>query len=199
MTPSDVLIIGGGPGGLSCAITLASARSKPWFGSRHIDVIDDGRSDLHKALLNNAPGLPAETPGPALLKSMQQQFLAFGVGELIDGTVASVTSRPPGATTLTGKVYQARTLVLATGYKHLEIDGVPRNPLQHHALGKPSRIRLPHDGLYAIAPDMHVAGLLAGGSSQFAIAAGIGAQVAVEILCGWAGKRTHVHDTPAGR
>ena len=57
-------------------------------------------------------------------------------------------------------------------------------------------VHLPHDGCYHIETDLHVAGLLAGGSSQFAIAAGIGAQVAVEILSSWAGKRTHVHDTP---
>lgn len=192
----DVLIIGGGAGGLACAITLASARSKPWFRDRRIAVIDDGRSDLHKAMLNNAPGLPAETHGSSLLQTMRRQFLDFGVGALLDATVAAITTHPFKARTTHGDTHEARTLVLATGYKHLEIDGVPASPVLHHPEGKPGRIRLPHDGLYVIAPDMHVAGLLAGGSSQFAIAAGIGAQVAVEILCGWAGKRTHIHDTP---
>lgn len=192
----DVLIIGGGAGGLACAITLASARSKPWFGDRRIGVIDDGRSDLHKALLNNAPGLPPDTRGSVLLQTMRGQFLNFGVGALLDATVATITTGPCNVQTTNGDRYEARTLVLATGYKQLTIDGLPATPVLHHAEGKPSRIRLPHDGVYAIAPDMHVAGLLAGGSSQFAIAAGIGAQVAVEILCGWAGKRTHIHDTP---
>ena len=192
----DVLIIGGGAGGLACAITLASARSKPWFGNRCIGVIDDGRSDLHKAMLNNAPGLPASTHGSALLASMRTQFLDFGVGEWIEATVASIDSNPMRARTLDGAMHEAAALVLATGYKQLAIDGLPATPLLHHPQGKQGRIRLPHDGIYRIAPDMHVAGLLAGGSSQFAIAAGIGAQVAVEILSTWAGKRTHIHDTP---
>ena len=87
-------------------------------------------------------------------------------------------------------------LVLATGYKHQDIAGLPVEPIPHHPDGKSGRISLPHDGLWQIAPQAHVAGLLAGGSSQFAIAAGIGAQVAVELLCEWAGKRTHIHDTP---
>ena len=47
---------------------------------------------------------------------------------------------------------------------------------------------------YCMENDLYVAGLLAGGSSQFAIASGIGAQVAGEILSTWACKRTHVHD-----
>lgn len=192
----DVLIIGGGAGGLACAITLASARSKPWFGDRRIAVIDDGRSDLHKAMLNNAPGLPADTHGSTLLQTMRRQFLEFDAGALLDATVTSISTDPCNVQTADGNAHDARTLVLATGYKQLAIDGVPAAPLLHHPEGKHGRIRLPHDGIFAIAPDVHVAGLLAGGSSQFAIAAGIGAQVAVEILSAWAGKRTHIHDTP---
>ena len=42
--PADVLIIGGGAGGLSCAITLASAQKKKWFEDRRIVIVDDGSS-----------------------------------------------------------------------------------------------------------------------------------------------------------
>jgi hypothetical protein len=93
-----------------------------------------------------------------------------------------------------GMELHARTLVLATGYKRLEIEGLPVTPCPHPLGGKSDRIMLEHDGVYGIEPDLHVAGLLAGGSSQFAIASGIGAQVAVEILSQWAEKRTHVHE-----
>jgi len=196
VTPSDVLIIGGGPGGLTCAITLASARSKPWFGDRTITVLDDGRSDLHRAWLNNAPGIEPGTRGSDVLKRMRSQFLGFEVGDIHHVHVTSLTSAPWCAHCDDGREFAGEHLVLTTGYKHREIEGLPGVVVPHHPEGKPGRIALRHDGLYRIADHAHVAGVLAGGSSQFVIAAGIGAQVAVELLCAWAGKRTHVHDTP---
>lgn len=198
MTQSDVLIIGGGPGGLSCAITLASARAKPWFGDRRIVVLDDDRSDLAKAQLNNAPGIEQGTLGGEVLGRMRRQFLSFDAGEIHEAHVMLLQADPWRATCGDGRAFAAAHLVLATGYKHADIEGLPVEPVPHHPQGKRGRIALPHDGLWRIAPGAHVAGLLAGGSSQFAIAAGIGAQVAVEILCAWADKRTHVHDTPDG-
>ena len=196
MTPSDVLIIGGGPGGLSCAITLASARSKPWFGNRTITVLDDGRSDLHRAWLNNAPGIEPGTHGSDVLQRMQRQFLQFEVGDIHHAHVTSLTSDPWCAHCDDKRAFAGRLLVLTTGYKHREIEGLPGAVVPHHPEGKRGRIALTHDGQYRIADHAHVAGVLAGGSSQFAIGAGIGAQVAVDILCVWAGKRTHVHNTP---
>ena len=196
MTPSDVLIIGGGPGGLTCAITLASASSKPWFGDRTITVLDDGRSDLHRACLNNAPGIEPGTRGSDVLKRMRRQFLDFEVGAIHHAHVTSLTRDPWCAHCDEARTFVGDRLVLTTGYKYREIEGLPGVVAPHHPEGKPGRIAIRHDGLYSIADHAHVAGVLAGGSSQFAIAAGIGAQVAVELLCEWAGKRTHVHDTP---
>ena len=48
---------------------------------------------------------------------------------------------------------------------------------------------------YLVENGLYVAGTLAGGRSQFAIASGSGAQVATDILTLWnAGKHTKVHD-----
>lgn len=190
---ADVLIIGGGAGGLACAITLASAHTKAWYGDRSITVVDDGRSDLHKALLNNAPGVSPGTSGTNLLEHLKRQVRQYPGTSVVQDTVMRIeqgwTCHLASNTTIT-----ADHIVVATGYKRCDIEGLPVEAEPHLRGGKPGRITLPHDGVYRIDDDLHVAGLLAGGSSQFAIAAGIGAQVAVEILCGWAGKRTHVHD-----
>ncbi|MDP7029159.1 MAG: FAD-dependent oxidoreductase [Phycisphaerales bacterium] len=194
----DVLIIGGGVGGLACAMTLASAHAKPWFKDRRILIIDDGMSDLGKARLCNAPGVPIGALGSDILAGMRAQALQYGVASLESDRVTTV-SRSDERWTVTaasGRAWTAATLVLATGFKRWEIEGLACTPSPHPRGGKPDRIMLEHDGVYCVSEELRVAGLLGGGSSQFAIAAGAGAQTAVEILCVWAGKRTHIHDVP---
>lgn len=195
---TDVLIIGGGVGGLACAMTLASAHGKAWFAGRTIAVVDDDQSDLAKARLRNAPGVPIGTLGTDVLEQMQSQVVQYGVATVDRATVASVARTDVGwsATATCGRVWKSHTLVLATGFKRWDIQGLPCTPTSHPRGGKLDRIMLEHDGIYHLQHNLHVAGLLAGGSSQFAIAAGSGAQVAVEILSVWAGKRTHIHDVP---
>ena len=196
---SDVLIIGGGAGGLSCGITLASAEAKPWFKDRRIVIVDDNRSDLCKAMLNNAPGVAPGTTGLELLEQLHAQLAQYESASLMKASCLHATRSPDGsyqARLDNEMTLHARKLVLATGYKRFEVEGLPVAPAPHPRGGKADRIMLNHDGAYRIEVDLHVAGLLAGGSSQFAIASGIGAQVAVEILSEWAGKRTHVHEVP---
>ncbi|MCH2133444.1 MAG: hypothetical protein MK116_06820 [Phycisphaerales bacterium] len=199
MTPIDVIIIGGGAGGLSCGITLASAHQKSWFDDRRIVVVDDDRSDLNQALLNNAPGIPMGTTGTMLLETMRQQLAAFPVASLVEARALRVRRHPESGFEVAldnGTTPRCLTVVLATGYKRWELEGLSTDPCRHPRGGKPTRLAFDHDEAYCMESDLYVAGLLAGGSSQFAIASGIGAQVAVEILSGWAGKRTHVHDVP---
>jgi hypothetical protein len=129
---------------------------------------------------------------------MRDQFQNFGVGKVHQAQVTALAREPWAAQCANGQAFEATHLVLATGYKQCDIEGLPWDTVLHHPDGKPSRIAIPHDGVYCIDANAYVAGLLAGGSSQFAIASGIGAQVAVELLCQWAEKRTHVHDTAPG-
>ena len=197
MSEWDVIIIGGGVAGLSCGITLASAQGKPWFGDRRILIIDDGRSDVNKAMLNNAPGVIPGTSGKQALGLMRQQLGQYAAATLENGLVHRLRRRSANRfeVFLEGQAtYEGVRVVLATGYKQCRVEGLPVEPVPHPRGGKPGRIMLAHDGFFQLEIGIHVAGLLAGGSSQFAIAAGIGAQVAVDILSEWANKRTHVHD-----
>ena len=71
----DVLIVGGGPAGLSCALILGSAREKLYARDKTIGIIAHQKSaHLQSALLNNVLGIPAGTKGPEILKMGMEQL-----------------------------------------------------------------------------------------------------------------------------
>lgn len=60
----DVLIVGAGAAGISCALVLGSAKSKPFVEDKRIGLVAHQRaSHLQNALFNNVLGLPAGTLG----------------------------------------------------------------------------------------------------------------------------------------
>ena len=64
----DVLIIGGGVSGMSCALVLGSAHKKPFVTDKKIGIITHQKaSSLQDALFNNAYGIPAGKLGSELL------------------------------------------------------------------------------------------------------------------------------------
>ena len=64
----DVLIIGGGVSGMSCALVLGSAHKKPFVIDKKIVIITHQKaSSLQDALFNNAYGIPAGKLGSELL------------------------------------------------------------------------------------------------------------------------------------
>jgi thioredoxin reductase len=64
----DVLIIGGGVSGMSCALVLGSAHKKPLVIDKKIGIITHQKaSSLQDALFNNAYGIPAGKLGSELL------------------------------------------------------------------------------------------------------------------------------------
>ena len=51
----DVLIIGGGVSGMSCALVLGSAQKKPFMSTKKIGIFTHQKSSsLQEALFNNA-------------------------------------------------------------------------------------------------------------------------------------------------
>lgn len=57
----DVLIIGGGVAGISCALVIGSAHSKPFVQNKKTGILlHQKSSDLQDAVFNNAYGIPQE-------------------------------------------------------------------------------------------------------------------------------------------
>lgn len=196
----DALIIGGGAAGLSCALVLGSAKPKPFAQDKNVGIITHQKtSHLQTALFNNVLGLKPGTLGKDILESGKQQLrdLYPHVSQIEKEKVKSISKSETGFTVETNKnAYSAKTVVIAVGYTNLlTIKGL-ENYVEPHPQAniEKDRIWLKNKD-YKIENGLYVAGTLAGGRSQFAIASGSGAQVATDILTLWNnGKHTKIHD-----
>ena len=200
MIDFDVLIVGGGAAGMSCALILGSSLKKSYAENRKVGIIlHQKTSDLQNALFNNVLGLPAGTRGEVLLKNGPKQLkkLYPKVVQVPKEKVLSVIPELSGFTVKTNNYsYLAKIVVIATGYsKMLKIKGLETYIIPHKkSLASKNRIQLKNED-HLVAPNLYVAGTLAGHRSQFAIACGSGAAVATDILTEWnKGRHTKVHD-----
>lgn len=133
-TPTDVLIIGGGPAGLTAALYLARY---------HLNalVIDNGRSRAASIpTSHNLAGHPDGISGPALLARMRDHARRYGA-RLIDGEVQSLQRKAAGfvAGLADGQRFTAPAALLATGVRNrrpampdaLHDDGVARGLIRY--------------------------------------------------------------------
>ncbi|WP_457599893.1 NAD(P)/FAD-dependent oxidoreductase [Hydrogenivirga sp.] len=196
----DVVIVGGGASGLSCALTLTSARGRgwDWAENRSYAVLDTGRSDMNRALFNNVPGVPRGTTGKELLETIRAQIESYGGVDFLQDEVVKVEGEKGSFRVHTsgGRVLESEVVVLASGFHRFEIECEGVEVLDNPKSPKPGRVMIRHDSDYRVKEGLYVAGLLAGGSSMFSVAAGIGVQVAINILSEWAGKPIVIHDVP---
>jgi len=196
----DTLIIGGGAAGLSCALVLGSAKDKPYAADKKIGIIIHQKtSHLQNAIFYNALGVPAGTKGKTILEDGKKQLSKYypNVQQIEDGKVSIIEKNEDYFTISTNKnIYKSKLVVFAVGYTNLlSIKGLEKHIAPHPmANTEKERIWLKNDN-HKIEEGLYVAGTLAGWRSQFAIAAGSGAQVATDILTLWNdGKHSHVHD-----
>ena len=196
----NVLIIGGGTAGLSCALVLGSAKKLAFTQDKSIGIITHQKtSDLQNALFNNVLGLPPGTTGASLLNDGKEQLAKLypHLEQLDNQKVFEIIKADDLFQVKTNKnTYQATLVVIAVGYSNLitikgledYIEPHPRAAQEKHRIWLKNTDHLIEKGLY-------VAGTLAGWRSQFAIASGSGAQVATDILTLWNdGKHSKVHD-----
>ena len=186
----DVLIIGGGVSGVSCALVLGSAKNKSFVSDKKIAIITHQKtSALQEALFNNAYGIPAGKLGSELLTESLEQLknLYPHITQIEGEKVIAVTREYPNFTVVTNKnTYPAKNIVVAIGASNtFAIEGLMHYVVPHKkAIAEKQRIQL-HNDDHLVADGIYVAGTLAGHRSQLAIAAGSGAAVATDILTLW--------------
>ncbi|SFH41689.1 thioredoxin reductase (NADPH) [Palleronia marisminoris] len=116
-TDVDVVVIGGGPAGLTAATYLARFR-------RRFIVFDSGASRASRIpVSHNLPGFPDGIPGNTLLSRMREQAMRYG-SRIVSDTVHRLRRDPDGsflAETSAGTV-RSRMVLLATGCVDREPD-----------------------------------------------------------------------------
>jgi thioredoxin reductase (NADPH) len=110
-TVFDVVIIGGGPAGLSAAQYAARAK----MNTVVLDKSKTAGALAFTSMIENYPGLPQPLPGNELLDIFREQAIGFGaeyietqvVGVKLDGEIKEVYTMD--------RTYQAKALIIATG------------------------------------------------------------------------------------
>ncbi|MBD3582285.1 FAD-dependent oxidoreductase [Flavobacterium selenitireducens] len=188
----DVLIVGGGVAGVSCALILGSAKNKLFMAGKKIGILTHQKtSNLQEAIFNNAYGIAPGTLGVDLLDSTLRNLRETypHIDQIASEKVMKIEGEFPEFTVTTNKnTYQAKKLVMAVGYSNtFMIEGLMEYVEPHQkSLVEKKRIQLRNID-HKIADGLYVAGTLAGWRSQLSIAAGSGASVATDILTAFNG------------
>lgn len=197
----DVLIIGGGVSGMSCALVLGSARNKPFVIDKKIGIITHQKSSsLQDALFNNAYGISAGKLGSELLtESVEQlQQLYPQVTQIPNEKVMKIDGEFGNFTITTNKnIYRSQLVVISIGAGNpFTIEGLDEYVIPHQkTIPEKNRIQLKNVD-HKVTEGIYVTGTLAGWRSQLAIASGSGAAVATDILTLWNnGVHVQVHDS----
>jgi len=197
----DVLIIGGGVSGVSCALVLGSAHQKSFAQDKKIGIIAHQKtSALQEALFNNAYGITSGKLGSELLtESLEQlQGLYPHINLIEDEKVIKIEGLYPNFNVITNKnSYKTKNIIVGIGAANtFAIEGLMEyiEPHQKAAVEK-HRIQLKNVD-HKVTEGIFVVGTLAGHRSQLSIAAGSGAAVATDILTLWnAGISSQIHDS----
>ncbi|KGO79436.1 pyridine nucleotide-disulfide oxidoreductase [Flavobacterium beibuense F44-8] len=186
----DVLIIGGGVSGVSCALILGSALNKPYAQSKKIGIFTHQKaSALQDALFNNAYGIPQGKLGKDIMEeSLEHLHNAYPDVEQIEKEkVIKVEGEAGNFTVTTNKnTYNTKIIVVAIGSANtFAIEGLTEYVIPHKkAMPEKNRIQLKNDD-HLVTEGIYAAGTLAGWRSQLSIAAGSGASVGTDILTLW--------------
>jgi thioredoxin reductase (NADPH) len=115
----DLIIVGGGPAGLTAGLYAGRARLKTLL----LEKLIHGGQVMTTDLVENYPGFPEGISGFDLSDRMRRQAERFGL-EFQNGTVQGLKVGPPHELTLEDRQLTAGALIIASGARYRRL-GVP--------------------------------------------------------------------------
>jgi thioredoxin reductase (NADPH) len=110
----DVLIIGGGPAGLTAGLYAGRARLRAGL----IERLMPGGQVASTEFIENYPGFAEGIAGTDLMMAMEKQARKFGL-EISSGTIEQIDLQAsPKTVVASGKTYQSKTVIISTGTDH---------------------------------------------------------------------------------
>jgi thioredoxin reductase (NADPH) len=108
----NVVILGGGPAGLTAAVYAARANLAPLI----IEGAEAGGQLMLTTLVENYPGFEEGVMGPSLMQTMRRQAERVGATFISEDAAAVDFTHPPFVVTTTGgQQIEARAVIVATG------------------------------------------------------------------------------------
>lgn len=197
----DVLIVGGGVSGMSCALVLGSAKNKPFASKKKIGIFTHQKSSaLQEAVFNNAYGISLGKLGSELLVESKTHLSETypHIIQIPDEKVLKIEGKYPNFTVTSNKnTYKTQYIIVGIGSANtFDIEGLNQFVIPHQkALAEKQRIQL-QNADQKVIEGIYVIGTLAGCRNQLTIAAGSGAAVATDLLTLWnEGIPVQVHDS----
>ena len=115
----DVLIIGGGVSGMSCALVLGSAKNKSFASDKKIGILTHQKnSSLQEALFNNAYGIAPGKLGSELLDESTAHLseLYPHIIQIPNEKIIEIQGEFPEFTVISNKnTYQTKYIIVGIG------------------------------------------------------------------------------------
>ena len=179
----EVIVVGGGPAGLSAALFTAK-------NGLETTVYDTGETWMHKAHLFNYLGV-GSIDGSAFMQTAHQQVRDYGV-EVVETAVEDVGVTDGGITVETADgSTTAAYVVLATGADRSMAEALGCAMTDEDTVEVDLSMATSVDGVYATGA------MVRAQEWQAVIAAGDGATAALDILSQEEGEHFHDFDVPA--
>ncbi|NLV15514.1 NAD(P)/FAD-dependent oxidoreductase [Haloarcula argentinensis] len=181
---TDVLIVGGGPAGLSAALFAQK-------NGLETTVFDTDGTWMHKAHLFNYLGVGSQD-GSAFMETARSQVDSFGVDRKQGTEVTDVEQTDGGFEVVTeDDTYEASYLILATGANRDLAETLGCDMTDEDVVDVDVTMETSVDDAYATG------GMVRAEEWQAVISAGDGAAAALNILTKEKGEHFHDFDTPA--
>lgn len=149
-TPRKVVIIGGGPSGLTAAIYASRAQLQPLM----IEGFLRGGQLTTTTEVENYPGFPEGVDGNTLMESMRAQAEKFGTEFLSEDVVSVDFSKQPFVVKTDSTTVEALSVIISTGAqpKYLGL------PSEQKMIGKGVSVCATCDGFFYRGKDVVVVG-----------------------------------------